>query len=170
MFLGLDLSTQKLKAALVDDDLKLKEEFAVTFDTDLPRYGTRNGVYIDELVITSPVEMWVEALDVLLKQMQQAEIPFEQIRGISGSGQQHGSVYWSYEAESLLSGLDCNHSLRDQLCPAAFAFDRSPNWQDSSTGEECRMFEQAAGGEEQLAQISGSKAHHVCASHECVRS
>ena len=41
------------------------------------------------------------------------------------------------------------------------AFSRAviPNWQDSSTTVECREIESAVGGAEQLAEITGSKAH-----------
>jgi xylulokinase len=41
----------------------------------------------------------------------------------------------------------------------AFSRPVIPNWQDSSTTSECRAIEQAVGGADILAQITGSKAH-----------
>jgi len=41
----------------------------------------------------------------------------------------------------------------------AFSRPVIPNWQDSSTTVECRAIESAVGGAEQLAEITGSKAH-----------
>ena len=34
-----------------------------------------------------------------------SKFPFDKVVGISGSGQQHGSVYWSGEANELLNDL-----------------------------------------------------------------
>ncbi|EIW62643.1 uncharacterized protein TRAVEDRAFT_17260 [Trametes versicolor FP-101664 SS1] len=43
LFLGLDLSTQGLKAVLIDEEGAPVHESAVNFDRDLPSYGTTNG-------------------------------------------------------------------------------------------------------------------------------
>ena len=124
--------------------------------------------------------MWIEALDLIFTRMQQKRFDFTRVKGISGSGQQHASVYvfldhlaagqiliciysyWSEEASDLLENLDTSSSLLEQLCPAAFAHPWSPNWQDHSTIPECQAFENHVGGADILANISGSKAHHVC--------
>ncbi|PBP28669.1 actin-like ATPase domain-containing protein [Diplocarpon rosae] len=81
------------------------------------------------------------------------------IQGISGAGQQHGSVYWSHPGEQLLGSLDPKGTLVDQLSEKAFAHPYSPNWQDGST-QECDMFDAELGSAENLAEITGSKAHH----------
>lgn len=73
--------------------------------------------------------------------------------------QQHGSVYWSADAERLLSTLDPSKGLADQLAPAAFTFQRCPIWQDSSTTRECKELEEAVGGPQVLADITGSRAY-----------
>ena len=73
--------------------------------------------------------------------------------------QQHGSVYWSAEAETLLSTLDPSKGLAEQLAPAAFTFQRCPIWQDSSTTRECKELEDAVGGPQVLADITGSRAY-----------
>ena len=67
--------------------------------------------------------------------------------------------YWSHNGESLLAHLKSDKSLEDQLSPAAFSVPNSPNWQDSSTQAECDSFDNVFGPEE-LARITGSKAHH----------
>jgi xylulokinase len=42
-FLGLDLSTQQIKAVLITDDGNVIHESAVAFDADLPHHGTKSG-------------------------------------------------------------------------------------------------------------------------------
>lgn len=73
--------------------------------------------------------------------------------------QQHGSVYWSNDAERLLSTLKPEKSLAEQLSPSAFTFQRSPIWQDSSTTQDCRELEDAMGGPQVVADITGSRAY-----------
>ena len=75
------------------------------------------------------------------------------------SNQQHGSVYWSASAESLLANLDSEKSLLAQLCPNAFSIAQSPIWQDSSTTEECALLNSVVGGEQALADLTGSRAY-----------
>ena len=89
LFLGLDLSTQQLKAILLTEDGSLVHETAVHFDNDLPHYSTTNGAIQgpDEGEVTSPVAMWVEALDLLLERMKNEKVEFGKIRGVSGAGQ-----------------------------------------------------------------------------------
>jgi hypothetical protein len=51
---------------------------------------------------------------------------------ISGSGQQHGSVYWASGALNVLQNLSPAGSLCSQM-ERAFAIKDSPIWRDSST-------------------------------------
>ncbi|KIP03416.1 hypothetical protein PHLGIDRAFT_130158 [Phlebiopsis gigantea 11061_1 CR5-6] len=161
LFLGLDLSTQGLKAVLITEDGHVTHESAVNFDRELPHYGTTNGAIKgpDEGEVTSPVKMWLEAMDLVVSKMQNAGVNLSQIMAISGDGQQHGSVFWSAEAEHLLSTLSPARGLADQLSPAAFTFQRSPIWQDSSNTRECRELEEHVGGPQVLADITGSRAY-----------
>lgn len=141
----------------------------MTFSTDLSHYKTSNGVLSnsDEGEVYAPVAMWLEALDLVLSKLVQDGVDLSKVRSISGSGQQHGSVYWSNKGEQLLSALGETRggSLVELLCgqdkETAFSSPWSPNWQDSSTQKECDAFEAAAGGPEELGRITGSKAHHV---------
>lgn len=59
--------------------------------------------------------MWVEALDLILARLQKASFPFERVVAVSGSGQQHGSVYWATGARSKLQSLRPSDSLAAQL-------------------------------------------------------
>jgi xylulokinase len=105
--------------------------------------------------------MWLEAVDIVLQRLKEKGTPFQRIKGISGAGQQHGSVYWSYSGEELLGSLNPEGTLVDQLAKEAFSHPFSPNWQDGSTQKECDEFDVEFGSMEKLAQVTGSKAHHV---------
>jgi hypothetical protein len=89
LFLGLDLSTQQLKALLIDETTAVVHNFSVGYDKDLPHYGTTNGAVHGPTdgQVTSPVAMWVEALDLILQRMRDAGIDFSRIRAVSGAGQ-----------------------------------------------------------------------------------
>lgn len=162
LYFGFDLSTQQLKLLVTDSNLSLHSTYKIEFAKDLPHYNTHKGVYTNDATgeIYAPVKMWIEAWDAILKQMADDKFPFDRVIGMSGSGQQHGSVYWAKEAEQILANLDPNSSLMDQISSNAFTLQTSPNWQDHSTGEEIQIFEKYVGGAENLAKISGSRAHY----------
>jgi xylulokinase len=65
LYLGLDCSTQALKAVLTTASLQVISEYRVDFSKDLPHYGTKSGVLVDEKdgSIMAPVMMYVEAMD-----------------------------------------------------------------------------------------------------------
>ncbi|KAM1552125.1 hypothetical protein FF1_044199 [Malus domestica] len=157
-FLGFDSSTQSLKATVLDSNLNVVTTELVQFDTDLPHYKTKDGVYRDPSVngrIVSPTLMWVEALDLVLRKLSSSNLDFGKIAAISGSGQQHGSVYWKNGSSSLLSSLEPKKPLVDQF-KGAFSVNESPIWMDSSTTAQCRELEKAAGGALELSQLTGS--------------
>ena len=89
MFLGLDISTQQLKAVVTNEDGKPAHHAAVQFDRDLPHYGTINGAIRgpDQGEVTSPVEMWLEAVDLLLERLRDNGVDFGAIRAVSGAAQ-----------------------------------------------------------------------------------
>ncbi|XP_044474527.1 xylulose kinase 2-like [Mangifera indica] len=160
-FLGFDSSTQSLKATVLDSNLNIFTSELVHFDSDLPHYKTKDGVYRDPSVngrIVSPTLMWVEALDIILQKFSKSKLDFSKIAAISGSGQQHGSVYWKNGSAEVLSSLDPRKPLVDQL-GSAFSINESPIWMDSSTTVQCREIEKAVGGALELSKITGSRAH-----------
>ena len=114
--------------------------------------------------VFAPVALWLESLDLVLQRLQEKNTPLNRIRGISGSCQQHGSVYWGRQAEALLGGLKADKALVDQLTDA-FSHPYAPNWQDHSTQQECDQFDSTLGSAERLAEVTGSAAHHVSPPH-----
>lgn len=159
-FLGLDSSTQSLKATLIAEDLQTAGEVAVAFDADLPDFKTRGGVHKspDGLTVTSPPLLWVAALDLLMERMKAAKWPLGGVVAIAGSGQQHGSVWLRRSARTALQSLDAERTLRDQL-EGIFAVAASPIWMDSSTTKQCRALETALGGAQAVAELTGSRAY-----------
>lgn len=147
LFLGFDLSTQQLKVIAVDSQLCICEEEVVEFDKDLPEFKTNGGVqkHDDGLTVTVPTLLWVKAFDMLLDKMKKKGFCFQNVVCVSGTGQQHGSVYWKSGAKEKLHNLDPNKSFSDQL-EDLFAVKDSPIWMDSSTTDQCRALEQAMGG------------------------
>ncbi|KAI0512655.1 xylulose kinase-like protein [Xylaria bambusicola] len=162
LYLGFDLSTQQLKAIVTSSDLAVNSEAKVDFDADFKeKYGINKGVRIneDEGEVYQPVAMWVDAVDLVLSRLREKGCPMDRIKGISGSGQQHSSVYWNSDAEATLKDLDPGRSLLEQL-GGVFAYEFAPNWQDHSTQKECDDFDAHLGDPQQLAEVSGSAAHH----------
>ncbi|KAL1132446.1 hypothetical protein AAG570_010401 [Ranatra chinensis] len=102
--------------------------------------------------------MWVKALDMLLDRLRICGADFSKVAALSGSAQQHGTVYWSVGAEEVLKKLDNSHFLHTQLA-SCFSVTNSPIWMDSSTTKECESLEKSLGGAEALAKITGSKAY-----------
>jgi len=156
-FLGLDLSTQGLKAVIIDSDLSIVFETAVNFDKDLPEFDTEGGALIDGETVTTPSLMFVKALDLVLTQLSESDIDLCNIKAISGSGQQHGSVWLNYSAKTSLSSLCPSLKLSEQL-KNIFSMPNGPIWMDSSTGKYCRGLESVIGGPKELARITGSRA------------
>ncbi|EFE31685.1 uncharacterized protein ARB_01284 [Trichophyton benhamiae CBS 112371] len=161
LYIGFDLSTQQLKGLVVSSDLKVVFVAKFDFDSDSRGFSVTKGVQTNEAEkeVFAPVAMWLQALDAVLHDLQQQGLDFGRVKGISGAGQQHGSVYWNESVEQILGSLDAAKTLEDQL-PAALSHPYSPNWQDASTQRECDEFDAFLGSEEELAKVTGSKAHH----------
>ncbi|XP_077996562.1 xylulose kinase-like [Glandiceps talaboti] len=159
-FLGFDFSTQQIKAMAVDDTLQVVHESAVQFDTDLPEFRTQGGAHIheDKLTVTSPTAMWVKALDILLEKMKTKGFDFSKVAALSGTGQQHGSVYWKHGSQKVLKNLEPDKGLHQQL-QDQFSVENSPIWMDSSTTKQCKNLEDKLGGAQTVANITGSRAY-----------
>ncbi|KAI8421195.1 hypothetical protein MSG28_008264 [Choristoneura fumiferana] len=157
-FLGFDFSTQRLKALVIDEDYGILQEADVEFDVDLPEFRTSGGVRRGEQgEVTAPPLLWVKALDMVMDRLVVAGVDFSTIEALSGAAQQHGSVWWSKDAEARLSKLSPDEFLHTQLA-TAFVAD-SPVWMDSSTSADCIALEEAVGGPEVLAKLTGSTAY-----------
>lgn len=145
LYAGLDCSTQSLSAVVIDVDVaRARGEIvfrdALDFDRDLPAFGTHHGVGVsrpDGTVHTPPL-LWAAALERLLERIARG-IDAGRLRAISGSAQQHGSVYCGKTPDALTRAT-------------------SPIWMDTSTAAECAEIESALGGPRALAQLTGSRA------------
>ena len=161
LYLGLDCSTQGMTAIVIHVDGKTRRvvvERSLNFDRDFPEYRTTNGVHRDGLRVTSSPLMWADALDRIVGIVaREPEVNPREIKGVSGSGQQHGSVYLNDTAPAVLGALDPRQPLGRQL-HAAFSRAESPVWMDESTTVQCRKIEEALGGRLAVAQLTGSRA------------
>jgi xylulokinase len=168
LFLGLDSSTQSLSAVVIDyDSRKVVYDQSLNFDRALPQYRTQNGVLPnpDPLVKHSPPLMWAEALDLLFAEIKKDGVKLGDVLAISGSGQQHGSVYFNDRAVAALASLDAGKSLVENLrlsrrsetkAEGIFSRKTSPIWMDSSTAAECAEIREKLGGIRATAEATGS--------------
>ncbi|XP_028049101.2 xylulose kinase isoform X1 [Monomorium pharaonis] len=160
-YLGLDLSTQQLKAVVVDDNLAVLHETSVQFDNDLPEFRTYGGVIRkkdESHVVVVPSLMWVKSLDMILDKLRVCGVDFDKVAAISGCAQQHGTVYWGKGSRDRLRRLDPIKFLHEQFA-TSFSVTHSPVWMDSSTSKECSVLEEIVGGPHKLAEITGSRAY-----------
>ena len=158
LFLGLDSSTQSLSSVIIDlDKRKVIYEKSLNFDRTLPRYKTQNGVLPnrDPLVKQSSPLLWAEALDTMFAVMNNDGVALGEILAISGSGQQHGSVYLNASATKALAGLNPQKTLVENL-RGVFSRPTAPIWMDSSTARECASIRQKLGGLKKTATVTGS--------------
>ena len=162
LYLGLDASTQHvtLQAIDVDSDApRLVFEHTTNFDRDLPAYGTRYGILpsADPRVAVAPPLMWAEALDRAMAAFARSGLEVSRVAAVSGSAQQHGSVYLNATASATLASLNPAQPLVEQI-GGIFARPTSPVWLDTSTSDECREITEAMGGAAELARLTGSRA------------
>ncbi|GAB5360254.1 hypothetical protein AAMO2058_000611900 [Amorphochlora amoebiformis] len=157
-YLGFDLSSQSLKAEVIDSCSTLVSSVSVNFDKDLPDYKTTSGGYINGLRATAPSLMFVEALDLLLAKMEARGVDLKRVEAMSVSGQQHGSVWWKTGSETRLKKLDAKKSLKEQLL-GTFSVPNGPTWRDASTEKECKEISNAIGGDRKVMDLSGSRTY-----------
>jgi xylulokinase len=158
-YLGLDSSTQSLSALLIDTDTgKVVAERSVNFGERLPHYKSPKGFLPsdDAAIKHSDPLMWVEALELVLQDLRSAGVDLGRVRGISGAGQQHGSVYLSKSLDHV-GDWSLSAPLLEQVRPL-LSRATSPIWMDSSTSAECAEIARAVGGDERVATITGSRA------------
>jgi xylulokinase len=158
-YLGLDASTQSLTALLIDVDTgTVCANQSVVFGGRLPQYQSPKGFLANEdpRVVHSDPLMWVEALELLLGDLVKAGVDLGDVAGVSGAGQQHGSVYLARSFDDV-GPWSLDRPLQDQVAPL-LSRRTAPIWMDSSTSAECAEITAAAGGEDRLVTITGSRA------------
>lgn len=158
MHLGLDCSTQSFSALIIDAQKgSIAHEASVNFEKDLPHYKTTSGfVHGDQPgeVFSDPL-MWVEALDLLMTRLVDSGVDLSCIEAISGSGQQHATVYLNEQINAALASLDHSKDLKQQIAPC-LSRPLSPIWMDSSTNTECSEIATAMGGDTEVCRRTGS--------------
>jgi xylulokinase len=162
LYLGLDSSTQSLTAIVLDverDACRIVFESSLSFDETLPRYGTRHGVlpHADPAVAQSSPVMWAEALDVMLARVARGGLDMSRLAAVSGSAQQHGSVYMKAGAAAWMRDVDPKRPPPDWL-PPILSRAVAPIWMDASTAAECAELTRGVGGSDRLANTTGSRA------------
>ena len=162
LYLGLDSSTQSLTAIVIEVEstgARVVFDESLTFDETFPHYETDHGVLPrsqpDEAV-SSPV-MWSDALDAMMRRVADSGLDVSRLAAISGSAQQHGSVYLNAGAAAALGRLDASRPLAGQVAPM-LSRPVAPIWMDSSTGAQCAEIASAVGGQQALASRTGSRA------------
>jgi len=82
------LTLQSFTAILLQaSDHRVIHVDSVNFDAALPSYGTQSGMHVAEGgKVTSPVMMWLEALDMLLSRIDRNLL--SRVVAISGAAQQ----------------------------------------------------------------------------------
>ncbi|MFX1566822.1 MAG: xylulokinase [Promethearchaeota archaeon] len=158
LFLGLDCSTQSLTGIIINFNMgKVVFRYCINFDEILPHYQTKNGVIVlgDNKIIHSYPLMWIEALEMLFNEFINNNIPLNEIKTISGSAQQHGTVYLNSKFERTLKNLQLDKSLKTQL-ESTLSRHTSPIWMDSSTSKQCNEIRDYLGGLISTIELLGS--------------
>jgi len=158
-FLGLDASTQSLSALIVDTETgAVSANCNVVFGERLPQYHCPKGflAHEDPRVRQSDPLMWVEALELVLGDLVKAGVDLASVRGVSGAGQQHGSVYLARSFDAV-GAWSTDRPLRDQVQPL-LSRRTSPIWMDSATSVECAEIAAAVGGDARMGAVTGSRA------------
>jgi len=161
LYLGLDCSTQSLTAIVIRADDEHREvafTHALAFDEAFPEYGTRHGVLpsADPRVQVSAPALWAAALERMMGIVASSGIDVSDVAAISGSAQQHGSVYLQAQGVERLPALDPSRPLAGQLA-GAWSRAVAPVWMDTSTREECTEITASLGGPERVAEHTGSR-------------
>ncbi len=154
LYLGIDASTQGVKCVVIDlRSGKITAESSVNFGTDLPQYNSPNGFlpHPDALVRHADPMMWVDGLELALERLRSTGVDMAEIKGISGTGQQHGSVYLADEFPVYTDDTPLSSQLKPILSRPT-----SPIWMDRSTNAVCRELDERFG--DLLIERTGSPA------------
>jgi xylulokinase len=163
LYVGFDSSTQSLTAVVIEvsgHERRIVFEQSLSFDDSLPQYKTRHGVLTSDegRTVVAPPAMWADALDRMMATLAASGVDLREIRGVSGAGQQHGSVYLAPGWAVALGRIDPERAFAPQIA-ALLSRPVAPVWLDCSTTAECRSLTEAIGGDAALARLTGSRAY-----------
>ncbi len=141
LFAGWDVSTQSTKLLVINAEThEIVFNAAVNYDRDLPHYDTKDGAIqgLEAGASESDPKMWIEALNLLFRQLRDSAVNQYNIAAMSVSGQQHGLV-----------ALDRAGNLSRS---------RSKLWNDFATQEECDILTKKLGGTDVMVkEVSNSQ-------------
>ena len=125
------------------------------------RHDARRHLPSDGRVVTAPPAMWAEALDAMMGESRgERRRPVRGSAAISGSGQQHGSVYLAAEAPRPLLADSIRRDRWSSSSTALFSRPVSPVWLDCSTTRGVRRPDDArSAATRALARLTGSRAY-----------
>lgn len=98
--------------------------------------------------------MWIKAIDIVLDRLVVQGAELHTVAAVSGSAQQHGSLYWSASGIESLHHLDADKFLHTQLDDEAFTVTETPIWMDGSTEQQCDEMECSVGGREKMVECT----------------
>ncbi len=137
-YLGIDCSTQSISAVVIETDGgEVLWRESIDFGQGLSEYGAPRGfVQRGDVFFANPM-MWLDGLDLLLEKLQKS-LGCVGIVGVSGAGQQHGSVYLNGSFDGALARLhlQSQEKLSTQLA-GCLSRAESPIWMDQSTARQC---------------------------------
>ncbi|KAI0300008.1 actin-like ATPase domain-containing protein [Multifurca ochricompacta] len=168
LFLGLELSTDQLRATIVDENLELIGVEAVDFDTALSEYQTQGGIFTTPGdAYTTPVDMWVKALDFLLEEISRNH-EVSKIKSIGGAAQP-ALVWWKSTPVPNFPSLDSRLPLHSQLSPNTFSLPNTPVAQDTFSHSHALSIEAMLGGPDHMAARVGTCANSSLVAAQILR-
>ncbi|MCK4326411.1 hypothetical protein KAW55_06615, partial [bacterium] len=158
--LGIEFSTQSVKIVVLDMN-KHNAVYKGKFDYDVqfPRYNTKGGVLQadnDDIRHTSPF-MLIEAIELTFKKLAEEKIDLGKIAAVKVDAMQHCTVYTDKNLSGVLSNLDPQKDLIQQLKPI-ISRQTSPIWEDHSPVEESEYLTRELSSQGGINNITGNKA------------
>jgi xylulokinase len=160
LYLGLDLSTQSLKATVINSNLIEEYTFVVNFERDLPQYMTKSGYLTNEKnEYFSNVNMFMDALELAFSKMKEDKVEISRIKAISGCAQQHGCVFYSCSNLDINNQFDMKKTLTENFEELNILSSKfCPIWMDCTTTKYARNLEEHF-TQEGLFKLTGNRAY-----------
>ena len=156
-YLGIDISTQQCKILAMNDSGQIIANSAINYQTD-PRI--KDILDTSSKVVTQKASTFklalIFALEDLMKNFDIFKNGFQDVKAISGCGQQHGSVY--FKNSNFFDSTEIYQNEDPEKFNQHFSFSGNcPIWMDTSTEKECQIIEEKF-GKEHLKRVTGSYA------------
>jgi xylulokinase len=157
--LGLDFSTQSIKALVLDTrgaDVIYTDSFE--YDDAFPGYGTEGGVLKSDhptIRHTSPL-MLLEALDLAFYRLQRSSVDLASIGAVKVDAMQHCTVYADESFGERIGALDAERNLLDQI-ESSITRRTSPIWEDRSPVKEAEFLANALEKRGSVSALTGNR-------------